>query len=182
MHVKLGSCQTSAYQEVSVWVKISVFSQLRFQSLLTSVCGQENADYAFLMDASRSILPDEFQLLKNYVKDVIDYLSIGPALTHVGVIEYSKSAKMELAFDKSYDKEEIKRIVDKVPHTKGITRIDLALQVASQELFTAAIGGMRNSSRKVKCLLTLTRDCFYPLIADLSTSAACAFCVRGGLD
>lgn len=116
------------------------------------MCGQENADYAFLMDASRSILPDEFQLVKNYVKDVIDYLSIGPALTHVGVIEYSKSAKMELAFDKSYDREEIKRIVDKVPHTKGITRIDLALQVASQELFTAAIGGMRNTSRKVKCL------------------------------
>ena len=104
------------------------------------------------MDASRSILPDEFQLVKEYVKDVIEYLSIGPALTHVGVIEYSKSAKMELAFDKSYDREEIKRIVDKVPHTKGITRIDLALQVASQELFTAAIGGMRNSSRKVKCL------------------------------
>ena len=113
------------------------------------MCGQENADYAFLMDASGSILPDEFQELKDFVKQVIDFLRIGPSLTHIGVIEYSRGANMELSFSTSYDKEEIKRLVDNVTHTAGITRIDLALKVASEELFTSE-GGMRETARKVK--------------------------------
>ena len=113
------------------------------------VCGQENADYAFLVDASGSILPEEFLKLKQFIKGVVDYLFIGPALTHVGLIEYSISAKMQFSFTTSYDKEEIKRLVDGVPHTAGITRIDLALKVAAEDLFTPA-GGMRPNSRKVK--------------------------------
>lgn len=72
------------------------------------------------MDGFCSIFLDEFQLVKNYVKDVIEYFSIGPVFIYVGVIEYSKKVKMELVFDKLYDKEEIKRIVDKVLYIKGI--------------------------------------------------------------
>ena len=112
------------------------------------MCAQENADYAFLMDASGSILPTEFLLLKSFIKQVIDFLLIGPDLTHVGVIEYSRSANMELSFSTSYDKEEIKSLVDAIEHTAGITRIDLALKVAKEELFTQK-GGMRESARKV---------------------------------
>ena len=113
------------------------------------VCGQENADYSFLVDASGSILPEEFEKLKTFIKGVVNYLRIGPDLTHVGLIEYSRSAKMQFSFTTSFDKEEIKRLVDDVPHTAGITRIDLALKVASEQLFTSE-GGMRATSRKVK--------------------------------
>lgn len=113
------------------------------------MCGQENADYAFIVDASGSILPEEFLKLKQFIKGVVDYLSIGPELTHVGLIEYSRSAKMQFSFTTSFDKAEIKQLVDDVPHTAGITRIDLALKVASEQLFTSE-GGMRPTSRKVK--------------------------------
>lgn len=113
------------------------------------MCGQENADYSFLVDASGSILSDEFAKLKQFINGVVDYLSIGRALTHVGLIEYSGSAKMQFSFNTSYDKEDIKKRVDDVPHTAGITRIDLALKVASEELFTEE-SGMRQNSRKVK--------------------------------
>ena len=114
------------------------------------VCGQENADYGFLVDASGSILPDEFLKLKQFIKGVVDYLRIGPTYTHVGLIEYSRSAKMQFNFIESYDKAEINTLVDAVPHTAGITRIDLALQVAAEQLFTLDVGGMRQNSRKVK--------------------------------
>lgn len=100
------------------------------------------------MDASGSILSQEFQKLKDFVKGVVDYLSIGPDLTHVGLVEYSTRAKMQFNFTSSYDKAEIKQLVDKVPHTAGITRIDLALEIASEQLFQKA-GGMRTTSRKV---------------------------------
>lgn len=112
------------------------------------MCGQENADYAFIVDTSGSILPEEFQKLKVFVNNVVDYLSIGPDLTHVGLVEYSTRAKMQFGFTSSYDKAEIKELVDAVPHTAGITRIDLALNIASEQLFTPR-GGMRTTSRKV---------------------------------
>ena len=112
------------------------------------MCGQFNADYAFLMDTSGSIKDHEFVILQDFIKQVIDYLQIGPNLTHVGVIEYSTRASLQLNFSTSYDKEEIKTLVDSVDLTTGITRIDLALKVAAEELFTPA-GGMRGSSRKV---------------------------------
>ena len=127
---------------------ISILSILR---LSVPLCGPEGAfaDYAFLIDASSSVLPSEFDILKTFVKRVIDFLQIGPNQTHVGVIEYSKGASLQLNFSRSYDKREIKSFVEQVPHTAGITRIDLALKVASEQLFTLQ-EGMRDDSRKVK--------------------------------
>ena len=127
---------------------ISIMSILRLSAPL---CGPKDAiaDYAFLIDASSSILPSEFDILKTFVKRVIDFLQIGPNQTHVGVIEYSKGASLQLNFSRSYDKREIKSFVEQVPHTAGITRIDLALKVASEQLFTLQ-EGMRDDSRKVK--------------------------------
>ena len=127
---------------------ISIMSILRLSAPL---CGPEDsiADYAFLIDASSSILPSEFDILKTFVKRVIDFLQIGPNQTHVGVIEYSKGASLQLNFSRSYDKREIKSFVEQVPQTAGITRIDLALKVASEQLFTLQ-EEMRDDSRKVK--------------------------------
>ena len=126
---------------------ISMMSIFRLSAPL---CGPEDAfaDYAFLIDASSSILPSEFDILKTFVKRVIDFLQIGPNQTHVGVIEYSRNASLQFNFSRSYDKREIKNFVEQVPHTAGITRIDLALKVASEQLFTPQ-EGMRDDSRKV---------------------------------
>lgn len=113
------------------------------------MCGQLNADYAFLVDTSGSILEEEYRILQRFVTQVIDFLLIGENLTHVGLIEYSSSASLQFNFIQSFDKQEIKKSVENVRQTGGLTRIDLALKIASQQLFTQE-GGMRSSSRKVK--------------------------------
>ena len=113
------------------------------------VCGQLNADYAFLVDTSGSILEEEYRILQRFVTQVIDFLLIGENLTHVGLIEYSSGASLQFNFIQSFDKQEIKKSVENVPQTGGLTRIDLALKIASQQLFTQE-GGMRSLSRKVK--------------------------------
>ena len=113
------------------------------------MCGQLNADYAFLVDTSGSILEEEYRILQRFVTQVIDFLLIGENLTHVGLIEYSSGASLQFNFIQSFDKQEIKKSVENVRQTGGLTRIDLALKIASQQLFTQE-GGMRSSSRKVK--------------------------------
>lgn len=79
------------------------------------------------MDGSSSIFPEEFVKMKQFIKAVIDHLSICPSLTHIGIIEFSKHARMERSFH--LDREEIKRLVDEVPHTAGFTRIDLVFPI-----------------------------------------------------
>lgn len=113
------------------------------------MCGQLNADYAFLVDTSGSILEEEYLILKSFVTQVIDFLLIGENLTHVGLIEYSSQASLEFDFKKSFDKQEIKKSVENLPQSFGRTRIDLALKVASEQLFTQE-GGMRSLARQVK--------------------------------
>ena len=113
------------------------------------MCGQLNADYAFLVDTSGSILEEEYKILKSFVTQVIDLLLIGENLTHVGLIDYSRKASLQFDFKRSFDKQEIKELVEAVPQRFGLTRIDLALKVASEQLFTPN-GGMRSLSRKVK--------------------------------
>ena len=113
------------------------------------MCGQLNADYAFLVDSSGSILEEEYRILKSFVTQVIDLLLIGENLTRVGLIEYSSTASLQFNFTQSFDKQEIKKTVEDLPQSFGLTRIDLALKIASQQLFTPE-GGMRSLSRKVK--------------------------------
>lgn len=47
------------------------------------------ADVVFLMDASGSIKPGEWQQEKEFVANLIDSLAVGPRAIHVGVIVYS---------------------------------------------------------------------------------------------
>ena len=107
------------------------------------------------MDASGSIHPRDFVRLKKFIKDVVEYLLIGPDLTHVGLIEYSSRASLQLRFNELYDEDAIKAKIDAVPHTRGRTRMDLALEVASRDLFTLR-GGMRPSARKVSIVLAFS--------------------------
>lgn len=100
------------------------------------------------MDASGSIRKGEFVLLQSFVKDTIEFLTVSESQTHIGVIAYSSDATLELKFDDSYNKIEVQQKVDQVTHTRGLTRIDLALKVASEQLFVPA-GGMRVNARKV---------------------------------
>ncbi|KAK3745091.1 hypothetical protein QZH41_004387 [Actinostola sp. cb2023] len=112
------------------------------------VCGQDASDYAFLIDSSGSIRRHEFKLLQSFIKDTIEFLHVSRLKTHIGLIEYSSKAKLWLKFDDTYDKKLVQQKVDQIIHTRGLTRIDLALKIASEQLFVSA-GGMRRYSRKV---------------------------------
>lgn len=71
----------------------------------------------------------------------------------LGLISYSSDAQMEVSFQEKADPKEFEEALDRVPHTKGRTRLDKALKLASSQLFTAS-GGARSGQRKVMIILT----------------------------
>jgi len=91
--------------------------------------------------------------MQAFIKFVAGSFDISQRGTHVGLLTYSDSTKIALAFNAlqgaGYTKEAFNRLVDAVPHQGGRRRrIDLALRLAFQQLFTAQFG-VRADARKV---------------------------------
>lgn len=113
----------------------------------------EDADLAFVVDTSGSISDENFKKQKDFIKVLAS--SFDPILAEhqLGLISYSSDAQMEVSFQDKADRKEFEQAVDLIPHTKGRTRLDKALKLASSRLFTASEGS-RSGKRKIMIILT----------------------------
>ena len=74
-------------------------------------------------------------------------------LTHIGVVLYSKIAKLHTGFVKHSNIRKLFQMLWKIPHHQDVTRIDLGLHVANTQLFTTK-AGMRENAKKIAILFT----------------------------
>lgn len=113
----------------------------------------EDADLAFVVDTSGSISDENFKKQKDFIKVLAS--SFDPILAEhqLGLISYSNNAQMEVSFQDKADRKEFEQAVDLIPHTKGRTRLDKALKLASSRLFTASEGSL-SGKRKIMIILT----------------------------
>ena len=119
--------------------------------MFCSVCAVP-VDLGFLIDASGSIGAVNFQKILQFVAKIVDAFDIQENGTHVGVIYYSTTASVQFDFNKfkndELNRENIVKEINKISVTEGQTRIDLALKLAKERLFSAQ-GGMRIDKPKV---------------------------------
>lgn len=113
----------------------------------------DDADVAFVVDTSGSINDENFIKQKDFIKVLAS--SFDPSLDQhqLGLISYSSEAQMEVSFLDKVDTIQFERAVDRVPHTKGRTRLDKALKLAASQMFSAN-GGTRLRKRKIMVILT----------------------------
>ena len=82
----------------------------------------------------------------------MDEFEVSDTGTHVALIEYSTDASIQLKFNTftggALNAVNIKRKIQSVPHTRGFTYIDKALDLANREVFSEA-NGMRKDVAKV---------------------------------
>lgn len=50
-------------------------------------------DVVFLIDGSKSVRPENFELVKKWINQIIDKLAVSDTKTHVGVVQYSSIVK-----------------------------------------------------------------------------------------
>ena len=109
-------------------------------------------DLGFLIDASGSIGAENFDKIKDFVKRIVDAFDVGPEGTHVGAIWYSDKAEVAFAFNNftgpEVTKANIFKAVDTIQVTTGKTRIDQALRLAYNDLYSEK-GGVRFDKPKV---------------------------------
>ena len=107
-------------------------------------------DVAFIIDSSGSISRRNYGKIKVFVKGIAGRLGISTNGSRAGIILYSTKASVKAYFNDSRTIEEFKRKVDELPHERGLTYINKALELASSELFSRA----RKDVPKVAMLLT----------------------------
>ena len=120
---------------------------------------KRNMDIAFVLDSSDSVGPVGFTTIKEYTKQILDRLTV-PECDNVGLIKFSDFANSEIVFSSHFTKADIIERIDDLEGPRRYlesevnqSRVDLALLVADEIVFTKQLG-LRESSEKVRGLET----------------------------
>lgn len=127
-----------------------------FSSAPNSCEDSPGLDVAFVVDKTKSIGAENFLLLKGFLLQLADALTIGPNATHVGYILFAKYPEVLNTFGdtKYHSGEEVNNLLQGIPtKLSSPTFIDRALKEANVSLFTKE-GGDRPDFPNVLILLT----------------------------
>jgi len=112
-------------------------------------CRVTPLELVFVIDSSESVGPDNFNIIKTSMKQVIDKVSANHATTRIGIINFSHKVELVSSLKQYTTKEYLKSAVDKMPYLGEGTYTASAIQEAIQ-LFQAA----RPAVRKVAVVIT----------------------------
>ena len=109
-------------------------------------------DVGFIVDSSGS-LRYEYSKEKDFIKQLAAHFQISQSGTRAGLVLFSNYASLKIKFSDYSNTSEFQMAVDRLPLIGKTTRIDKALQIASEDMFKEE-NGMRPSVPKLLILLT----------------------------
>lgn len=100
------------------------------------------ADVVFIVDSSRSIWHPHFLVELDFVENITKGLNVGPDATHIGIINFSEGAQVEVYLNQlNDDLPALRQRIQAIRHMQGgRTDTYAALRLAREELFNAANG------------------------------------------
>lgn len=102
---------------------------------MITACIAKVADIVFVIDASGSIGVDNFQKIKQFIKDVIATFDVDPNYTRVGLIKYSSTAKIEFKLNNLTTTSALLKAVDNINYSGGGTSTSDALKLMRTDGF-----------------------------------------------
>ncbi|XP_029287430.1 matrilin-4 [Cottoperca gobio] len=111
-------------------------------------CKSANIDLVLVIDGSKSVRPQNFELVKKFVNQVVDSLDVSAHGTRVGLVQYSSRVRTEFPLNMYQTADEIKAAVMKVDYMEKGTMTGLALKHMVENSFSEAEGA-RPSSRNI---------------------------------
>lgn len=61
--------------------------------LTPAACSNAALDVVFVIDGSKSIRPENFELVKKWINQIVDKMDVSESKTHVGLVQYSSLVK-----------------------------------------------------------------------------------------
>lgn len=123
-------------------------------SVVPDVC-QTKLDLAVVVDTSGSVGYHNFQTIQRFLKDLIDFFNVGRDETHIALVSYSYSVKVEFGLTSYYSKSSLKDAINSMWYQGSNTRTGDALMALKRNVFKAG-NGVRNdkSIPKIGILMT----------------------------
>ena len=113
-------------------------------------------DVSIVIDSTKSVGKKNFETLKDFVEDLIDFYDVRQQGTHISIMTYANQPTVHnyLGDSKYYSKESLKKLVNDIPNKLGNpTRTDRALEAVRDDVFTKK-NGDRSGVNNVMIVLT----------------------------
>ena len=109
-----------------------------------SVCTHPQVDLVFVLDASGSVKADNFDKMKDFVKNFLSDADVDGGSVRVGVNVYSTGSKIEFNLNEHDKKDDMFKAIDAIKYQAGWTNTASGLEKMRKKMFTFAAGDRPN--------------------------------------
>uniref|UniRef100_A0A3Q3J4A7 VWFA domain-containing protein n=1 Tax=Monopterus albus TaxID=43700 RepID=A0A3Q3J4A7_MONAL len=103
-------------------------------------CKAVPLDFVFVIDSSRSIRPHDYEKVKTFIMNLLQFLEIGPDATRVGLLQYGSVVQPEFSLNTYTNNVEVEQAVRSMKHLATGTMTGLAIQYTMETAFTEEEG------------------------------------------
>ncbi|XP_064203249.1 cartilage matrix protein [Anguilla rostrata] len=112
-----------------------------------SPCSDSATDVVFLIDGSKSVRPENFELVKKWINQIVEKLDVAENKAHVGLVQYSSAVKSEFPLGQYNSKKDLKDAVKKMAYMERGTMTGQALSYLLDNSFTPNQGARPGVSK-----------------------------------
>uniref|UniRef100_A0A8D2Q4F7 Matrilin 4 n=1 Tax=Varanus komodoensis TaxID=61221 RepID=A0A8D2Q4F7_VARKO len=114
--------------------------QLQADKKTCNKCKAGHIDLVMVIDGSKSVRPQNFELVKQFVNQIVDFLDVSPHGTRVGLVQYSSRVRTEFPLNKFTTAADVKKAVQRVQYMEKGTMTGLALKHMLEHSFSETEG------------------------------------------
>ncbi|XP_047453908.1 matrilin-2-like isoform X2 [Mugil cephalus] len=105
-----------------------------------TTCKAIPLDFVFVIDSSRSIRPNDYEKVKTFIVNLLQFLEIGRDATRVGLLQYGSVVQPEFSLNTYTTKAEVEQAVRNMSHLATGTMTGLAIEYTMETAFTEEHG------------------------------------------
>nr|XP_021544362.1 matrilin-2 isoform X3 [Neomonachus schauinslandi] len=119
-------------------------------------CTEGPIDLVFVIDGSKSLGEENFEIVKQFVTGIIDSLAVSPKAARVGLLQYSTQVRTEFTLRNFNSAKDMKKAVAHMKYIGKGSMTGLALKHMFERSFTQVEGARPLSSRVPRVAIVFT--------------------------